>query len=251
MMRAVPDDLPISPLPSLLGQRIRQAEERAGRIHEAVIGLVVDNRDPDRLGRVKVRFPALPGQDTSWWAPLAALGAGKDRGWFFLPEIDDEVLVMFEHGDVHRPVVLGALWNGVDLPPERNRGGNERRVLVSRQGSRIEFDDDAGTITIEDGAKIGRIVISADDKITVEATSGDLVLQAPSGELTVVANECLLEAQQSLVIRAGAAVNMGAASVAVQGGRVTVSTARLDLNPGRVPEPSPAKASPEDVPDPA
>ncbi len=244
------EDLPIPVLASLLGQRVRQAEDRADRMYEPVVGLVVDNKDPDRLGRVKVRYPTLPGQDTSWWAPLAALGAGENRGWFFLPEIDDEVLVVFEHGDFRRPVVLGALWNGKDLPPDKNGGGNERRVLVSRQGSRVEFDDDKGTITIEDGGKVGRIVISTENKITIEAMSGDLVLQAPAGELNVVATDCDIQATQGFKIVAGTTVNLGANSVTVQGGRITVSAGRLDLNPGGVPGPAATSASPEDVPDP-
>jgi uncharacterized protein involved in type VI secretion and phage assembly len=238
-------------LPHMLGEQLLDAEDRADKVYEAVIGLVVDNKDPDKLGRVKVRYPNLSGKDTSWWAPLAALGAGKNRGWFFLPEIDDEVLVMFEHGDFRSPIVIGALWNGKDLPPEKNAGKNERRVLVSRKGSRVELDDDKGTITIEDGGKIGRIVISAeDDKITVEAKSGDLVLQAPSGELTVVAADCDFQAQQALKIQAGTAVNLGADAVSVQGGNITVKASRLDLNPGGVPGPAAASASPEDVPDP-
>lgn len=244
------EDLPIPVLPSLLGQRVRQAEDRADRMYEPVVGLVVDNKDPDKLGRVKVRYPTLPGQDTSWWAPLAALGAGENRGWFFLPEIDDEVLLVFEHGDFRRPIVLGALWNGKDLPPDKNGGNNERRVLVSRQGSRVEFDDDKGTVTIEDGGQIGRIVISTDNKITIEAMSGDLVLQAPAGELNVVATDCDIQATQSFKITAGTTVNLGANSVTVQGGRITVSAGRLDLNPGGVPGPAAASASTEDVPDP-
>src|SRR5690606_21916386 len=69
-------DLPIPLLPQLLGRRVVEAQDRADRIYEPVIGLVVDNKDPDKLGRVKVRFPTLPGQDSSWWAPIAALGAG-------------------------------------------------------------------------------------------------------------------------------------------------------------------------------
>ena len=245
-------DRPIPLLPSLFGQRIREAEDRADRMYEAVIGLVVDNRDPDKLGRVKVRFPTLPGQDTSWWAPIAALGAGKDRGWFFLPEIEDEVLVVFEHGDFSRPVVLGALWNGVDAPPARNGGGNEKRTLVSRTGSRIELDDDKGTVTIEDGGKNGRIVIdSGANKVTLEAMKGDLVLQAPAGELTAVAMEMDIQAQQGLTIQAGATINLGANTVAIQGARVTASAGRLDLNPGGVPPPQPASARTEEVPDPA
>lgn len=247
----MPEDQPIPLLASLLGQRIREAEDRADRMYEAVVGLVVDNRDPDKLGRVKVRFPTLPGQDTSWWAPIAALGAGKDRGWFFLPEIDDEVLVVFEHGDFSRPVVLGALWNGVDKPPVGNGGGNEKRTLVSRTGSRIELDDDKGTVTIEDGGKNGRVVIdSGKNKVTLEAMKGDLVLQAPAGELTAVAMEIDVQAQQGLKIQAGQAINLGANTVAVQGARVTASARRLDLNPGGVPPPQPASARTEEVPDP-
>ena len=243
-------DLPIPLLPTLLGQRVRDAEQRAGKVHEAVVALVVDNKDPDKLGRVKVRYPTLPGQDTSWWAPLSSLGGGKDRGWFFLPEIDDEVLVMFEHGDIHRPVVVGALWNGVDLPPEKNGGGNERRVMVSREGSRIVLDDDAGTITIEDGKQVGRIVIS-DDKITLEAKSGDLVVQAPAGELSIVASNVDIQAQQGLSVNAKSGVNLGADGVmSVQSARLTLNAGRLDLNPGGVPSPTSATASPEDVPDP-
>ena len=242
--------MPIPLLPQLLARRVVEAEQRADRMYEAVIGLVVDNKDPERLGRVKVRFPTLPGQDTSWWAPIASLGAGPDRGWWFLPEIDDEVLVMFEHGEFDRPVVVGALWNGVDTPPEQNGGGNERRVLVSREGSRVEFDDDAGTVTLEDGKGVGRIVISTENKITLEAMQGDVTLHAPAGEVSIVAADCDLQATQGLKVQAGSGVNLGAAAVSVGGARLTVSAGRLDLNPGGVPAPAEAQASPEDVPDP-
>ena len=236
-------------LPSLLGRRIREAEEESDRASGAVIGLVVDNKDPDKLGRVKVKYPTLPGEETSFWAPISSLGAGKDRGWWFLPEIDDEVLVMFHHGDFDKPVVVGALWNGVDTPPEQNGGGNERRVLVSREGSMIEFDDDAGTITIEDGGGVGRIVIS-DSKISMEAISGDLTLLAPAGAAEVVATDCEIQAQQGITITAGQGLKVGAAKIEVAASRITAAAARLDLNPGAVAPPSPATATPEDVPDP-
>ena len=76
-----------------------------------------------------------------------------------MPDTGDEVLVAFEHGDPRRPYVLGGLWNGKDKPPEKNDGGNERRTIVSRAGSRIIFDDDKKTITLTDGKGVGKIVI--------------------------------------------------------------------------------------------
>jgi uncharacterized protein involved in type VI secretion and phage assembly len=85
-----------------------------GRITGVVIGIVTNNQDPDRLGRVKVRFPWLSGGTESHWARVATPMAGNGRGLYFLPEVDDEVLVLFERGDVRFPFVIGALWNGKD-----------------------------------------------------------------------------------------------------------------------------------------
>jgi uncharacterized protein involved in type VI secretion and phage assembly len=237
-------------LPSFLARRVIEADLRNDRVFEAVVGVVTDNKDPDKLGRVKVKFPTLSAEDSSGWAPIASVGAGKDRGWFFLPEVDDEVLVMFEHGDMRRPVVVGALWNGVDSPPEQNGGGNERRTIVSRAGSRITFDDDGGTVTLEDGGGAGKVVISGDE-ILLEAPSGDVSIYAPSGDLTVVAQEIKLEASQSLRIKTGAGLKMGSdAGLTIQGSMVTISAAKVDINGGGAQSPAEASASCESVPDP-
>jgi phage baseplate assembly protein V len=234
-----------------LGKEVTEAEGHANRVYEAVIGLVVDNKDPDKLGRVKVRFPTLPGDDTSAWAPIAALGAGKDRGWWFLPEIDDEVLVVFEHGDIARPVVLGALWNGSDKPPEKNGGKNERSVLQSRNGSRLVFDDDAGTVTVEDGKGVGKIVLDKAGKVTLEASQGDVEIQAPAGELGVVATTIKLTASQALHFNSGGPLNMAATSTTVRAPSISASASKLDLNPpGGGAGPAKASASPKDTPDP-
>src|SRR5688500_15631779 len=189
-----------------LGDQICEAEREADRVYEVVIGLVVDNRDPEGLGRVKLRFPTLPGQDTSTWAPIAALGAGKDRGWWFLPELDDEVLVGFEHGDIGRPIVLGALWNGVDAPPG---SGNGKDILHSRSGSKLVFDDEGGTITLEDGGGKGRITIARGGDITIEALTGDVELQATQGQMSIVANEIKMTAGEKLLIHANGPVTVG------------------------------------------
>jgi uncharacterized protein involved in type VI secretion and phage assembly len=84
-----------------------------------VIGLVTQNKDPDNLGRVRVRYPTLGDDVESAWARIAAPGAGSSRGALMIPLVGDEVLVGFEHGDVRRPYVLGALWNGQARPGQQ------------------------------------------------------------------------------------------------------------------------------------
>jgi phage protein D len=123
----------------------------------AVVGLVTNNTDPDGMGRVKVKFPWLDDSEESWWARPATPMAGASRGMFFLPEVNDEVLVAFEHGDITRPFILGGLWNGQDAPPKTNTevvGSSKvnERILKTRAGHTISLDDTEGSekITISD-----------------------------------------------------------------------------------------------------
>ena len=81
------------------------------------IGIVTNNKDPDGVGRVRVKFPALSDQEESWWARVVTPGAGSSAGLMFMPQIDDEVLVGFEHGDLRRPFVLGGVWGAKAKPP--------------------------------------------------------------------------------------------------------------------------------------
>ena len=133
------------------------------KINGVVIGIVVDNKDPEGHYRVKVKYPWVLESNgrfadqtddedfRSTWCRLTSLWAGgKDtsasRGAFFLPEIDDEVLLAFEHGDLRRPYVIGSLWNGVDLPIDNNDsqdGKNCYRSFISRSGHVIQFVDNA------------------------------------------------------------------------------------------------------------
>src|SRR5580765_4934791 len=140
-------------LASVFADQIRTSETEGTRVYEPVIGIVTDNKDPSKLGRVKLKIPILSDQDTTYWCPIIMLGAGKNRGWFFIPEKDDEVLVMFEHGDLDHPLVVGSLWNGKDKPAEKNPGGVPKRMIKSRGGSTITFDDEGKKFEIADGGK--------------------------------------------------------------------------------------------------
>ncbi|MEP6620360.1 MAG: phage baseplate assembly protein V [bacterium] len=203
-----------------LAQLISERESEQGRSLTAgvVIGLVTNNNDPDGLSRVKVKFPWLSGLNESYWARVASPMAGNDRGAFFLPEIDDEVLVMFAHGDVRFPYVIGSLWNGKDKPPADNADGkNNVRVIKSRSGHVIRLNDEDGKETLEivDGTGKNSVVIdTATNSITISA-DGDITLAAPNGAIRLSGKaidiessaDSTLSAGTSMTVKAGGALN--------------------------------------------
>jgi uncharacterized protein involved in type VI secretion and phage assembly len=176
-----------------------------GRITGVVIGIVTNNNDPDRLGRVKLRFPWLSGSTESHWARVATPMAGNGRGLYFLPEVEDEVLVLFERGDVRFPFVIGALWNGKDQAPADNSDGqNALRVIKSRSGHLIRFDDSekAQKIEIIDATSSNRIVIdTSTDTVTITADK-NIVLEAPQGDIRLNAKQVVIEASGRADIKA-------------------------------------------------
>lgn len=191
----------------------------ASRIYGAVVGVVTNNKDPEGLGRVKLKFPWLSDQDESDWARVVAPMAGKERGFYFLPELDDEVLVVFAHGVAEAPYVLGALWNGKDKPPESNSDGkNDMRTIKSRSGhvirlndkngdEKIEIIDKAGKNKITISSKANTITIEADQDITIKSTNGKLLLQGKGVEITSQA-AVKIEATQSMDLKAGPQLNI-------------------------------------------
>jgi len=155
-----------------------------------VIGIVTDNQDPQGWGRVKVKYPALSSEHASDWTRVVAIGGGDSRGIEFLPEVNDEVLVGFEMGDILFPYVIGGLWNGVDPPPQNNSaitaGGKvTRRIIQSRTGHLVILDDSDGQsgITLQDknGNKVS--IDSGSNKLTIQVT-GDISIQA-GGQVTI------------------------------------------------------------------
>ena len=115
-----------------------------------LVGIVTDNKDPKGWGRVKVKFPTLTEEHASNWARVVAPGAGPNRGVYWLPEVNDEVLVAFEHGDMHRPYVIGGVWNGTDPTPWKIGDTVARGVRL--RGSKTRLGHQAWFVD-EDGAE--------------------------------------------------------------------------------------------------
>jgi uncharacterized protein involved in type VI secretion and phage assembly len=134
-------------------------EELAGRTEESiaslnrkfpgvVTGLVRSVSDPLNLGRVQLKLPFIDDSDFSPWARVAAPMAGQFSGHYFIPSVDDEVLVAFEHGDLRAPYVLGALWTVRSQPPLMSPS-DEKRAIRTPGGSQIVFEDRPAAITIQ------------------------------------------------------------------------------------------------------
>ena len=186
---------------------------RMGRITGVVIGVVTNNKDEEGLGRVKVRFPWLSEADESHWARIATPMAGKGYGMYYLPEVDDEVLVAFEHGDLRFPYVLGALWNGQETPPATNDDGkNNVRLIKSRSGHLIRLNDEDGKETIEIVDKSAKNSITFDtatNTITI-TTAKDITLMAAQGTIKLEAQKIELKSSAETKIEAGAGLDLKA-----------------------------------------
>lgn len=192
-----------------------------------VVGVVTNNQDDEGLGRVKVRFPWLSDEDESHWARVATPMAGNERGMYFLPEVDDEVLVCFEHGDLRFPVILGSLWNGKDVAPANNEDGNNNiRLIRSRSGHVIRLNDEDGAETIEivDKSEANSIVIdTASNTITITADA-DVVVTAPQGTVKIETDTLEVKSSADVKIEAGGNMDLKA------GGTMTIEGSTVNIN---------------------
>ena len=212
------------------GIDIFQEGSRDRRVAGVVVGIVTNNKDTEGMGRVKVKFPWRGDTDESYWARVATLMAGKDRGTFFLPEVEDEVLVAFDHGDINHPYVIGALWNGVDTPPETNSDGkNNIRKIKSRSGHEIIFGDEqskekielhtnAGhTIILDDSAGKEKIEIkdkTGNNSITIDSVQNAITISSQM-KLSIKAQMIEIEAEGMMTIKSGANLTIQGAIVQI------------------------------------
>lgn len=223
----------------------------------AVVGIVTNNKDPDKMGRVKVKFPWLSAEVESQWARLASPMAGPERGLEIIPEVNDEVLVTFEHGDFNSPFILGSLWNGKDkmpVPNDKAVGGDgkvNQRMFKSRVGHVLLFDDTQGDekITIKDKtgkneititSKDNTLTIKTDNKFTINIgqggvnleSKGPINIKSTSGDIKMEGMNISLKAKTNCTIEgtAGVTVKDGAgAQVALSGPTVNINNGALEI----------------------
>lgn len=173
--------------------------------------VVVDNIDPDNLGRVKVRLASTGESDQRGheaWARLATLMAGQNRGTWFIPDINDEVLIAFEAGEVRRPYVLGSLWNALSVPPASMDASNNKKLLRSRNGVKITLDDQSGQESFI-------VETPGGQKITLKDGPGSIEIMDGNG------NSIKLQTA-GVTVNASAKVTINASSVEISSGMVTV-----------------------------
>jgi uncharacterized protein involved in type VI secretion and phage assembly len=199
----------LTPIDEVLSSRA--AAGLGGRWYGVYPALVSDIKDPDGQGRIKITLPWSPdtGSDRyETWARLATLMAGNNRGTWFIPDVNDEVLVVFEAGDPRRPYVVGALWNGSDSPPDSmdGAGNNYRKVIKSRNGVKVTLDDTDGQekfiaetpggqkITLQDGP--GTITVADSNGNSVKLDPGGITVNA---SIKVTVNASLVEMSASMV----------------------------------------------------
>ena len=220
-----------------------------------LVGIVTDNNDPDKWGRVKVKFPTLTEDHSSNWARVVSAGAGATRGFDCLPEVNDEVLVAFEHGDIHRPYVIGGVWNGTDAPPEvvteSVADGKVRlRTFKTRLGHKLQFveEDKAATkkgvylntvdghnLRFNDSEKFveletkGAHKFRADDsskEISLTSTGDIIVKTGTSGsanDLKINAANMTLTATTNITLKVGAnKIVISTSGIAIEGMQVQI-----------------------------
>jgi uncharacterized protein involved in type VI secretion and phage assembly len=171
----------------------------------AFLGTVTAVNDPQNRNRVQVRIYNTDGvtdQDGPVWARVAAPFAGGKRGAFFIPDVGDEVVLVFLSGDPRFPIVVGSLWNGADTAPETLGGAGDsvdRWTITGKSGTRIAIvEESAGTATIKlstPGGLTGTMTDDAGGSITftnssntaVTIDSTGITLNAPVGKVQITA----------------------------------------------------------------
>jgi uncharacterized protein involved in type VI secretion and phage assembly len=216
--------------------RSRSADQR----YYGVVEALVEEVDGDDEARVKLRFPWFDDGTVTDWCRISQVYAGSGYGSVFVPEKGDEVLVAFVHGDMRFPIVLGGLYNGADKPPTARRDGQDRKMIRTKHGHELVFDDQASQAAVRVTSAAGHVVEldDAGKAIRVRAADGGSVSVHADGAIT-------LESSTAITLKAPT-VNLGDPTTdpAVLGGKLTQAFAAHVHQAGTVTTTPPVPAPP-------
>lgn len=171
--------------------------------------IVADIVDPDSIGRIQVKFPWLgsDGADVRAWATLITPYADDDQGYEMLPSVDTQVVVAFEAGDLRRPYIVGACWNGVESLPESPTQSNDKRLIKSRAKSLLEFDDTEGASKVTLSMQAGHKVVLDDSSQQVQLThaNGCSIVMNAAGQVQITATSTVEITASAVNVHAPAA----------------------------------------------
>lgn len=181
------------------------------------IGVVLDNEDPDGEDRVRVRMPLVSGTDGTW-ARVAALDAGKDRGFFFRPEVGDEVVLGFLNDDPRQAVILGMLHSSAKAAPLKGSNDNHEKVYQSRAKMKLYFNDDQKVMQLETPGG-NKITLSEQDKaIKLEDQNGNKIEMTQDGVKIESVKAITLKAQTEVKLESSTAFSVkGGTELKLQG----------------------------------
>lgn len=187
-----------------------------------VIGVVTNNDDPEKMGRVRVKFPGLDERQEGWWARVASTAASGSRGLMMMPLVDDEVIVGFEHGDPRRPFVLGCLWNGTSKPDAlaAEGGGKPDGSFNLRSDKKVTIAA-GGDMSITTKAKMeaksasdfklqtdGKLAIEAKgSEISITGSAGSVVIKQ-DGSITIKGTQITIDASAKLALTSSGVVQL-------------------------------------------
>ncbi|MDQ7024436.1 MAG: VgrG-related protein [Anaerolineae bacterium] len=207
--------------------------ENGGGGWRGVVPAIVTNikDDENDIVRVKVKYPWMDNELESHWARLAGVGAGQSAsGIHWLPQVNDEVLVAFENGNINRPYVLGGLWNGTDKPPQvigdtLKSDKVNIRTIQTPAGNKIVMYDASGEEKIEiiDAKGVTSITLDGGGKMVDIKTSGDLTIKA-DGSVTIEGNGITIKSDSTLDLEgSGASKLKTSAALTIEGSTVAIN----------------------------
>ncbi|MGF7031708.1 uncharacterized protein involved in type VI secretion and phage assembly [Paenibacillus mucilaginosus] len=218
-----------------LGERREGLYQKADGV---MVAVVTNNKDPEGLGRVRLKLPLRETETETGWTRVATLMAGNDRGTYFVPEVGDEVLVAFHLGELRNPFVIGTLWNSVHKAPKANEENHIRKIrsksghellfsddpksakvnIVSAKGYTIEIDDTSDTVAVSTPNSSSSVKLKG-------GSSEEITLTSMGTQITITGNgEVKISAPKSIALNAPEIKIEAAGSLSLKGGIASVQS---------------------------